>query len=188
MSELMLDVSQAHELKMAFRRAGYSNTEIKRLCEGSALADVRQVLLGHSAITPVVCVIDCEAAPLTPCDYLGGHPLMNLHRHEKSGQLNFPATQIEQMLLNATECSYTEGRLLNSDACARLNANVLDFFLLNQHLIPEKLKNKEVFFWNTRYCNPNSQYSIDDSQYIRCLFWGDDKWKSKYVWVWVNYY
>ena len=70
MSDLMLDVGQANELKLAFRRANYTNDDIKRLCEGNVLADVRTVLLGRTE--RYICltvkmgehVIDCNADPI----------------------------------------------------------------------------------------------------------------------------
>jgi hypothetical protein len=53
MSELMLDVGQANELKMAFRRAGYEASEVKSLVEGDILVQVREVLLGRARIVPI---------------------------------------------------------------------------------------------------------------------------------------
>ena len=53
MSDLMLDVGQANELKLAFRRAGYESAEVKTLCEGNILAQVREVLLGLAHIVPI---------------------------------------------------------------------------------------------------------------------------------------
>ena len=53
MSDLMLDVDQAGELKAAFRRGDWTKTEIKRLLgpQGSAvgLAKSRQVLVTDTA-------------------------------------------------------------------------------------------------------------------------------------------
>ncbi len=54
MSDLMLDVDQAGELKAAFRRGDWTNAEIKRACEGNFLAQVRKVLLGQAQIVDVV--------------------------------------------------------------------------------------------------------------------------------------
>lgn len=51
--ELMLDVGQANELKLAFRRHGWTNEEIKRLCEGTVLGDVRRVIRGEAEIRPI---------------------------------------------------------------------------------------------------------------------------------------
>ena len=53
MSEIMLDVGQANELKMAFMRNDWTNDEVKRLSEGNLLAGVRAVLSGTAKIKPV---------------------------------------------------------------------------------------------------------------------------------------
>lgn len=82
MSDLMLDVGQANELKLAFRRADWSNDDIKRLCEGSILADVRSVLRGHAAINVVEHVIDCDADPFVP----DGH---SVEEHQKGGSFRW---------------------------------------------------------------------------------------------------
>jgi hypothetical protein len=50
MSNLMLDVDQAGELKAAFRRNDWTNGQIKKLCEGDILAKVRLVLEGTAEI------------------------------------------------------------------------------------------------------------------------------------------
>ena len=50
MSELMLDVDQAGELKAAFRRGDWTNAEIKKLCEGEMLALVREFVLDRAEI------------------------------------------------------------------------------------------------------------------------------------------
>lgn len=53
MSNLMLDVDQAGELKAAFRRHDWTNAEIKRLSEGDILARVRSVIRGQAKIVMV---------------------------------------------------------------------------------------------------------------------------------------
>ncbi|MBI4092896.1 MAG: hypothetical protein HY420_03145 [Candidatus Kerfeldbacteria bacterium] len=50
MSDLMLDVDQAGELKAAFRRGDWTNAEIKRLSEGDVLSQVRRVIQGSAVI------------------------------------------------------------------------------------------------------------------------------------------
>jgi len=49
-NDLMLDVSQAAELKLAFRRNGWNNAQIKTLSEGDILAKVLQVITGQAEI------------------------------------------------------------------------------------------------------------------------------------------
>ncbi|MEK9174963.1 MAG: hypothetical protein AAB795_00040 [Patescibacteria group bacterium] len=46
-TELMLDVGQANELKLAFRRAGYTNAEIKKMSEGELLADLLPLIRAY---------------------------------------------------------------------------------------------------------------------------------------------
>lgn len=60
MSDLMLDVDQAGELKAAFRRGDWTNSEIKSLCEGDVLARVRRVIQGSAEIV----VVKKEETPL----------------------------------------------------------------------------------------------------------------------------
>ena len=50
-----LDVGLANELKLAFRRHGYSSEEVKRLSEGDTLGQFRNVLLGHAEIKMLDC-------------------------------------------------------------------------------------------------------------------------------------
>jgi hypothetical protein len=58
MSDLMLDVDQASELKAAFRRGDWTNSEIKRASEGNFLAQVRKVLLGQAEIVDIKKVVE----------------------------------------------------------------------------------------------------------------------------------
>jgi hypothetical protein len=53
-SDLMLDVDQAGELKAAFRRGDWTNGQIKKLCEGNILSQVRQVIEGKAEIVEIV--------------------------------------------------------------------------------------------------------------------------------------
>lgn len=50
MSELMLDVGQANELKMAFRRHSFTAEDVKRLSEGDFLAQVLLVIRGRAEV------------------------------------------------------------------------------------------------------------------------------------------
>lgn len=62
-SNLMLDVSQAVELKMAFRRGKWTKAEIKRLSEGDLLAQVRDVILGRAEINKFERASRAKATP-----------------------------------------------------------------------------------------------------------------------------
>ncbi|HUO55977.1 MAG TPA: hypothetical protein VMU27_00870, partial [Candidatus Paceibacterota bacterium] len=58
MSNLMLDVDQASELKAAFRRGNWTNAEIKWLCEGRTLEQLRKVKSGLAEIKRVNLEVD----------------------------------------------------------------------------------------------------------------------------------
>ncbi len=50
MSEIGLDVGQANELKMGFRRANYTNEDVKKMCEGDFLAKILSVVRGRAEV------------------------------------------------------------------------------------------------------------------------------------------
>lgn len=69
-NELMLDVGQANEFKLACRRAGYTNADVKRLCEGGMLARFLPVMRGFSMVVPFNFVLDCFK-PFDPVVFIG---------------------------------------------------------------------------------------------------------------------
>jgi len=176
-NDLMLDVGQANELKLAFRRADYSNDDIKRLCEGNVLADVRRVLLGHAAINVVEHVIDCDTQPFVPDDW-------SVEEHQKGGAFKWDKeTQKDALYLSKGQAGskYIEGNKLRKELSDKstpvLNANALDYLLANPHLIPEEWKGKYVFFWGTVYRHR------DGDLYVRFLFWHGGRWHWSHSWL-----
>jgi hypothetical protein len=174
-NDLMLDVGQANELKLAFRRADFSNDDIKRLCEGNVLADVRRVLLGHAAISVVEHVIDCDAQPYLPDDW-------SVEEHQKGGAFTWDKeTQKNALYLSKGQAgsSYIVGNMLRKElrdmSIPVLNANVLDYLLKNPHLIPLEWKGTYVFFWGTIY--------RAGSLCVRGLYWDDGRWRWGDVWL-----
>ncbi len=165
-NDLMLDVGQANELKLAFRRADYSNDDIKRLCEGNVLADVRRVLLGHASITVVAHVIDCDADPFVPDGW-------SVEEHQKGGSFQWDASRVELWLTNGQKNGKVlEGNKLRKEMAKKVpfNACVLDYLLANPHLIPEEWKGKYVFFWGTVYRDR------DGDLCVRYLCWRGGRW------------
>lgn len=57
------------------------------------------------------------------------------------------------------------------------NANLLDYLLANQHLIPWEWKYQPPFFWGTIYHDWNS------SLYVRYLYWRGDRWDWSFRWL-----
>ena len=132
-SDLMLDVGQANELKLAFRKANYTNDDIKRLCEGNILTNVRNVLLGFSEVKPIDHVIDLDAAPFIPDGW-------KVEKHQKGGSFKWDPKKVSLYLSKQQK----EGSSINGKDLQKklgdepvLNANVLDYLLANKHLIPE---------------------------------------------------
>lgn len=147
--DLMLDVSQAHELKMAFRRAGWSNKEIKTLSEGSVLSDVLKVIKGYAQIIPIEHFIDTDKTPHIPL-------LCSIEEHRTSGLLKFDPDVVtlyleeEQKKRNGIDGDILRQKLSDKQV---MNANVLDYLLENPGLIPKEWERKRVFFWGTIYKN-----------------------------------
>ena len=166
MSNLILDVGQAIELKLAFRRAGYTNEDIKRLCEGSILTEVRRVLRGEASIERSTHIIDCDAQPFV----LDG---WRTEAHQKGGQFEWGFAKVSLYLddgqLNGKHIEGSKLRKKLKDQPV-LNANVLDYLLVHSHLIPEEWKDQYVFFWGTIY------HTADDHLAVRCLFWDNGRW------------
>ena len=172
-NDLMLDVGQANELKLAFRRADYSNDDIKRLCEGNVLADVRRVLHGYASIVAIEAIIDhiidCNAYPFIPDG-------STVEEHQKGGVFRWDKdAQKDALYLSKGQAGskYIGGNELRREFWDKstpvLNANVLDYLLANPHLIPKEWEGKCVFFWGT-------VYRARGNLCVRYLYWIDGEW------------
>ncbi len=182
MSDLMLDVGQANELKLAFRRTDWNNDDIKRLCEGNVLADVRSVLRGHAFINVIQYVIDCDANPFNPWANDG----FTIEEHQKGGQWKFDPKQVEFFLSSGQkDGKVIEGNKLRKELAKKLvfNANVLDYLLAHPELIPDEWKTdgngntRYIFFWGTVYRRR------DGYLFVRYLYWDGDRWYWSYRWL-----
>ncbi|MBI2033950.1 MAG: hypothetical protein HYT13_02530 [Candidatus Liptonbacteria bacterium] len=174
-----LDVGQANELKLAFRRTGWTNEEVKRLCEGDTLADLRKVLLGHAEVKPAEHVINCDADPFVPSGW-------KVEEHQKGGQFRFDPTQVEFWLSEPQrKGKVIEGVKLRKGLAGKpvLNANVLDYLLAHPHLIPEEWKRdseghiRYIFFWGTIYRRS------DGGLCVRYVYWDSGRWSWSYFWL-----
>lgn len=173
-TELMLDVGQANELKLAFRRADYTNADIKKLCEGDMLAKVLPVVRDQAEVKVVKHLIDCDADPFLPNDW------KKVEEHRKAGQLEWDPTKVKLYL---SECQqngkFINGHDLRKELTGRpvLNACVLDYLLAHPELIPDEWKGKVVFFWGTIYCVSVGNLCV------RYLYWSGDGWHGRYNWL-----
>lgn len=172
-NELMLDVGQANEIKLAARREGATNADLKKLCEIGMLAKLLPALRGMADIVIVRHIIDCDADPFVPDGW-------KVENHRKGGQFEWGTDKVllhlskEQASGNSIEGNKLRKRL---EKMPVLNANVLDYLLKNPKLIPEEWKGKYVFFWGTIYRHS------DGGLCVRCLRWRGGKWSWYYFWL-----
>ena len=173
MSDLMLDVDQAGELKAAFRRWNWTNRDVKRFCESSQGPDFLKVLTRQAEVVLRKHVIDCDADPFLPKGWKG------VEFHRKHGQLEFASDKVNLYLSKEqVPGKYIVGTDLRKELenVPVYNANVLDYLLAHPELISESWKGKAVFFWGTIYRD------ADGGLCVRYLYWGGA------VWGWFCYW
>jgi hypothetical protein len=171
-NDLMLDVSQAAELKLAFRRNGWNNAEIKTLSEGDILANVLKVIKGQAEIKIIEHLINCDSAPFVPNNW-------SVEEHKKGGLFKFDPAKISLYLSKEQKKRNISGRNLYEELADKpvMNANVLDYLLAHPELIPEEWKGKYIFFWGTIY------YDSAHILFVRCLGWNGSEWYWGYRWI-----
>jgi hypothetical protein len=180
---ITLDVERALELKEAFARTGWTESDIGKLCEGNMLGKVLQVLNGTATIEVIEVakhIIHCSALPYNPWADRNWY----VERHEPSGSLLWykGAATLYRPRYADNYPEYTGNILLRELSERRvsvLNANVLDYLLENPHLIPEEWKSDSsgnvmwIAFWGTMYRDPKGR------RWVRFLYWKDDR-----EWAW----
>jgi len=162
----MLDVGQANELKLAFRRANWTNADIKKLSEGDAAERILPVIRGLAEVSVVCHQIDCDSNPFVPKNW-------EVESHTKGGTLTWDPSKLKLHLSpNQQNSKVIEGNKLREELESEqiLNANVLDYLLVHTELIPKDWKGKYVFFWGTIYRRS------DGGLCVRYLHWYGGRW------------
>ncbi|MBI4458101.1 hypothetical protein HY633_04010 [Candidatus Uhrbacteria bacterium] len=141
-------------------------------------------IFSSNQIAPVISpilgehVVDCDAAPFCP-KYLFRTSKGTEHR--KGGQLVLTPGKIRLFLAEGQKNSgWLTGHDLRKELADKpvLNANVLDYLLAHQELIPEEWKGKvAVLFWGTIYRDAIG------SLYVRYADWRGDRWVSSCDWL-----
>ncbi|MBI5421279.1 MAG: hypothetical protein HZA35_03130 [Parcubacteria group bacterium] len=170
---LMLDVGQANELKLAFRRGNWTNKEIKVLLEGDMLTRVREVILGRSEIKPIEHFVDFNADPMIPDGW-------SVVEHKRGGLMKWDPSKVKLHLSeNQQGSGHIEGNELRKELESQsiYNANLLDFYLAHPELIPEEWKGKVVCFWGTIYRNSGGRSCV------RFLSSDGGQWHWSYGWL-----
>jgi len=170
----MLDVSQAAELKMAFRRHDWTNADIKALSEGGILGEVLMVIKKRAQIVRTEHLIDCSAPPFCPEGW-------TVKKHKPGDKkFEFDPARISLYQSKKQKKEAIKGNELYEELAAWqfLNANVLDHLLSHQNLIPKKWRFKFIFFFGTIYRSNNGDPCV---RYIR---WSGHHWECG--WEWLN--
>ena len=175
-TELMLDVGQANELKLAFRRAEWTPADIKKFCEGDLASKLLPVVRGCGDVVIAKHVIDMDADPFVPRG-------LELVSHQKQGQVEFDPQKIKLYVAKGQKNGkWMNGKKLQPEVDAQnpYNANLLDWYLVkeNQKFIPADWRGKAVFFWATIYRGAHGYLCV------RCVYVDDDgSCLSDYYWI-----
>ena len=119
-------------------------------------------------------IIDCDADPFCPDDW-------KVVEHKKGGQLEWNSDNVQLFLAEGQkEGRYIEGNQLRKELEGQsvLNANVLDYLLDHQELIPESWKGRYVFFWDTIYRRRSG-----GDLCVRALCFRGRRWDWRYDWL-----
>ncbi len=163
--ELMLDVGLANELKMAFRKGGWTNADLKKFCEKSP-QEIRQLLLCIRGLaTPALDEfrVDTDARPL--------HHNLAIERHDPMGVVNltgdgeclFVDTRVVTLVSVYVESAefpvWQVGELPRALVGKKmLNANLLKQLLQTPQLIPRNWDAEPIAFWGTEYYHHGVSY------------------------------
>ncbi len=123
-------------------------------------------------------IINCDEDPFLPEGW-------KVDNHKKGGQLEWDPAKVRLHL----SPNQQNGKSIRGDELYKelenepvLNANVLDYLLAHQELIPDEWKGKYVFFWGTIYRFSGGRLGI------RCLYWNDDRWYWDSFWLGYDFY
>lgn len=191
-TELMLDVGQANEIKLAAKRNGLTSADLKRLSEDSVFATLLPVLRGYGTVVIKDHIVNGDK-PFIPDGW-------KLESHKKTGKQKLTRDG-DNLFLDGKKIDFflspnqgegrksTKGDKLRKELEGKpvLNACVLDYLREHPELIPESWKVDEkgrtryIFFWGTIYRYP------DGGLYVRYLCWHDGQWVWGYFWLDVEW-
>lgn len=158
------------------RKGGFVARDLSLLGQSPRriLLQIKEVLSGCAEIVYKPQVIDCDATPFVPRGW-------KVEKHTKIGLLNWDSSKAGLYLSDDQQggnfittidlCDELKSRIV-------LNANVLDFLLDHQGLIPDNWKGKIVLFRGTIYRN-----SLGSPQ-VRLLYWSGADYGS---WLWDSH-
>ncbi|MDO8655418.1 MAG: hypothetical protein Q7R48_03330 [bacterium] len=169
-------VGQMNQLGDALQGAGFTPDDVTRLRASGLLPDFKRVLLGHAEVRMRQHVIDLDGDPFVPSG-------LRVHEHTKGGQFEWDLAKVVLYFSKEQQgVSVIQGNELREELNGEspYNANLLDYLLAHQELIPEGWKDNDnaVFFWGTIYCDSSS----DGDLCVRCLDRVDGRWTWAHHW------
>lgn len=160
MSELILDVGLANEMKASFQQNGWTEDMIRKAMQRHFLQNAKRVLSGVAQIVAKRPDLPLDRPPMTPIGW-------RVECHEHAGSVEWVPSSL---LFHPVE---TEGSWDAVKESVRLsftlNASALDFLLENPWLIPDDCPD-HVFFLGTKY------RTEDDLEAVRYMVRTDVGW------------
>jgi|GEM_PF-1102615 len=155
------------------------NDDLEADSRAAVRIDLPATLVEKPAEPPIEHVIDCDAAPKIGDDFFGeALQQIKVDRHIPGGKMIWDKDRVCLHLFQGQAEEGISGwaiyRLTENKPV--LNANVLDYLLEHQELIPQNWKGKKVYFWGTTY------RLKEGAVFVRCLFWANGKWCSANRW------
>ncbi|MFA6995598.1 MAG: hypothetical protein WC249_04340 [Patescibacteria group bacterium] len=168
--------SQVVELTRAMSRRGYGVAEFESLIEGKFLDEFLIIIRKSGEEAKKQNFVDLDADPLIP-------PGWSVEEHQKGGLWKFNQAKIflyfsEKQKRPKESVSWSSLRKELSGKNVA-NANLLDFYLANPHLIPSAWRGKRIPFWGTIYSGP---FGINCVRYLDC----DDNLGWRYYAGWFS--
>ena len=168
----LYSIGLLNQLADALENAGFSPEDVNKLRQSELFKSIKDILYGKATIAYPEHLIDCDADPFVPEGW-------SVEKHIKSGSFQFDPTKISLYLSKKQKKGSIVGNDLRTELADKpvLNANVLDYLLAHQELIPEEWKGKYIFFWGTIY---RYSYGV---LVVRCLGWDGSQWNRRYSWL-----
>jgi hypothetical protein len=164
-------IETMNDLADALEEFGFSSKDVEKLSNFPDLGCVRDILNGQAIIVYPKHVINLDSPPLVL-------EKRSLKEHRGKGLFKFSPSAIKLAPVRVGKGT-NQGLHLWFLSKRAINANVLDYLLSHQELIPERWK-------GLRICFPGTTY-VDKSDFtsVRALFWhrGEKMWKSCEEWL-----
>ena len=182
MSKLMLDVGTANEIKMALRRAGAVESDIKAMCKGDFMKGVIGLLHGEYELKPAAKAVD---SVFDPVSFIGEGWSCDEERNPRSVTLplldDYSKVKLSTDWLE--DCSSVDSKTRRANILADMNhipLNIDHFFDLwtNKEKIPKKWKKVKggITF------DGDVLRGSDGRSYFLCLCWRGGLWRWDCRW------